>query len=168
QNKKFNKDILIFNNFGINEDAFDIYDPDSNYNILNDSISFTTATESLVSEANKKENNNNNEIGWEDLEYESLEVATIVIEATKDESLNHLLDNFDGQFSGVLNISTNHNSLWQNWLAPEKLIEKLLSTSHATLHVVFQFTLPIPLKSLKDVNTNEQTNSSIFYNDNIE
>ncbi|RIB29649.1 hypothetical protein C2G38_2154690 [Gigaspora rosea] len=41
-------------------------------------------------------------------------------------------------------------------------------TSHATLHVVFQFTLPIPLKSLKDVNTNEQINSSIFYNDNIE
>ncbi|KAF0372166.1 hypothetical protein F8M41_013130 [Gigaspora margarita] len=43
--------------------------------------------------ANKKEDNDDDEIEWEDLEYEFLEAATIVTGATEDESLNYLLDN---------------------------------------------------------------------------
>ncbi|CAG8791611.1 28549_t:CDS:1, partial [Racocetra persica] len=49
QNKKLSKDILIFNNYGMNE-AFDIKDPDSDYDTYDDSTSSITIEESLASE----------------------------------------------------------------------------------------------------------------------
>ncbi|CAG8666459.1 5086_t:CDS:2, partial [Dentiscutata heterogama] len=119
QDKKLNEYILIFDNFGINGEAFDIKDPDSDdYDTFDDSISSITVAESLTSEdaiinksieiqlftwnelafeqaqilANKKENNDDYEIEWEDLEYESSETASYITESTENEGLDYFID----------------------------------------------------------------------------
>ncbi|CAG8705302.1 6422_t:CDS:1, partial [Dentiscutata heterogama] len=112
--KQSNENFLL----GINEEEFDLRDPDSDYNILDDdSISSATATESLANEinnvtennemeplfvwdelafekakmlANEKECNYDNEIEWDDLDYESLETASLTTQST--ESSNYLLE----------------------------------------------------------------------------
>ncbi|CAG8818061.1 8721_t:CDS:1, partial [Racocetra persica] len=49
QNKKLSEDILIFNNYRMNE-AFDIKDPDSDYDTYDDSTSSITVEKSIASE----------------------------------------------------------------------------------------------------------------------
>ncbi|CAG8649668.1 16385_t:CDS:2, partial [Gigaspora rosea] len=94
-----------------------IHDPDSDYNILDDdSISFATATEnsSVINNANKineinlftldesalegakllaneKESNYDDDIEWEDLDYESSEIASVTTGST--EGSKYLFDN---------------------------------------------------------------------------
>ncbi|CAG8469918.1 15108_t:CDS:2, partial [Cetraspora pellucida] len=126
-----NEDFLL----GINKDEFDLHDPDSNYNMLNDdSISSVTVIENLVIEntgndiseisnvnaseidnvsknneieplfvwdesafekakmlADEKECNYDDEIEWEDLDYESSEIVLSTIQSM--ESLNYFLEN---------------------------------------------------------------------------
>ncbi|CAG8755646.1 31822_t:CDS:2, partial [Racocetra persica] len=106
--KQSDKDFLLFSKFGVNEEAFDLRDPDSDYNILdNESTSSNTATGSFVIEnvdehdeiepfmldeiafekakmlANKNEYNCDDEIEWDDLDYKSLETTTLTIESTE-------------------------------------------------------------------------------------
>ncbi|CAG8844832.1 810_t:CDS:2, partial [Racocetra persica] len=88
QNKKLSEDILIFNNYRMNE-AFNIKDPDSDYDTYDDSTSSITIEESLASE----ENNDDCEIEWKDLEHEFSETASFVTESTDNEGLDYFLDN---------------------------------------------------------------------------
>ncbi|CAG8807667.1 12456_t:CDS:1, partial [Racocetra persica] len=100
-------------------EAFDIKDPDSDYDTYDDSTSSITVEESIASEdaivnenieiqsfiwdefafkqaqilANKKENNDDCEIEWEDLEHEFSETASFVTESTDNKGLNYFLDN---------------------------------------------------------------------------
>ncbi|KAF0539421.1 hypothetical protein F8M41_007069 [Gigaspora margarita] len=79
--KQSDEDILLYSNFGINEEKVNIHDPDSDYNILDDdSISSVTATENsgvgnIVININ---NNNDNEINLFTLDESALERAKLL------------------------------------------------------------------------------------------
>ncbi|KAF0402728.1 hypothetical protein F8M41_009392 [Gigaspora margarita] len=87
--KQSDEDILLFSNFEINEEKINIHDPDSDYNILdNDNESALEGAKLL---ANEKESNYDNDIKWEDLDYESSEIASVTTGST--EGSKYLLDN---------------------------------------------------------------------------